>query len=207
MTILLFTQIVFVCLIGAMSPGPSMVVVINNTIFKNKINGIITALGHGFGIGIYAICAVIGIGLIIENSVYIFNIMRVLSIIFLFYLGITSITVDSKLNFNRKNFNGGLSSFFDGFAISILNPKILIWFIAIYAQFMSLENDIVINISLVLIASTVDATWYIILVNLISSKNLNKLIRDNLELLQKIIGYIFIIISLILLIRLFIWNY
>ena len=42
MTTLLFTQIVFVCLIGAMSPGPSMVVVINNTIFKNKINGIIT---------------------------------------------------------------------------------------------------------------------------------------------------------------------
>ena len=132
MTILLFTQIVFVCLIGAMSP-PSMVVVINNTIFKNKINGIITALGHGFGIGIYAICAVIGIGLIIENSVNIFNIMRVLSIIFLFYLGITSIRVGNKLNFNRKNFKGGLSSFFDGFAISILNPKILIWFIAIYA--------------------------------------------------------------------------
>ena len=60
-----------------MSPGPSMVVVINNTIFKNKFNGIITALGHGFGIGIYAICAVIGIGFIIENSVTFFNIMKI----------------------------------------------------------------------------------------------------------------------------------
>ena len=37
MTILLFAQIVFVCLLGAMSPGPSMVVVINNAIYKNKI--------------------------------------------------------------------------------------------------------------------------------------------------------------------------
>ena len=34
MTILLFVQIVFVCLLGAMSPGPSMVLVINNSILK-----------------------------------------------------------------------------------------------------------------------------------------------------------------------------
>ena len=51
----------------AMSPGPSMVVVLNNAIFKNKINGILTALGHGLGISIYAICAVIGIGLILKQ--------------------------------------------------------------------------------------------------------------------------------------------
>ena len=54
MTFLLFIQITFVCLLGAMSPGPSMMVVINNAIFKNKFNGILTAIGHGFGIGIYA---------------------------------------------------------------------------------------------------------------------------------------------------------
>ena len=68
MTVLLFFQIVFVCLLGAMSPGPSMMVVINNAIFKNKFNGILTALGHGFGIGIYALFAVIGVGIVIETN-------------------------------------------------------------------------------------------------------------------------------------------
>jgi LysE type translocator. len=48
MTILLFAKITIVCLLGAMSPGPSMVVVINNAIYKNRINGILTAIGHGF---------------------------------------------------------------------------------------------------------------------------------------------------------------
>ena len=73
MTFLLFIQITFVCLLGAMSPGPSMMVVINNSIFKNKFNGILTALGHGFGIGIYALFAVIGIGLIIKTNFYLFR--------------------------------------------------------------------------------------------------------------------------------------
>ena len=67
MTFILFLQIAFVCLLGAMSPGPSMMVVINNAIFKNKFNGILTALGHGFGIGIYALFAVVGIGILIET--------------------------------------------------------------------------------------------------------------------------------------------
>ena len=67
MTLLLFIQITFVCLLGAMSPGPSMMVVINNAIFKNKFNGILTAIGHGFGIGVYALFAVVGVGLIYKQ--------------------------------------------------------------------------------------------------------------------------------------------
>ena len=87
MTIILFFKIVLVCLLGAMSPGPSMVVVLNNAIFKNKLNGILTALGHGLGIGIYALFAVIGIDFIIEKNLAFFNSLKLLSVIFLFYLG------------------------------------------------------------------------------------------------------------------------
>ena len=37
MSLLIFLKIFAVCLLGAMSPGPSMVVVINNAIFKNRV--------------------------------------------------------------------------------------------------------------------------------------------------------------------------
>ena len=86
MTIFLFFQIAFVCLLGAMSPGPSMIVVINNAIFKNKIHGIITALGHGLGIGIYASFAVLGIGIVIQTNLMLFNLLKIISIFFLFYM-------------------------------------------------------------------------------------------------------------------------
>ena len=64
MSLLIFLKIFAVCLLGAMSPGPSMVVVINNAIFKNRLNGILTSIGHGIGIGIYALFAVLGLSLI-----------------------------------------------------------------------------------------------------------------------------------------------
>ena len=202
MTVLLFFQIVFVCLLGAMSPGPSMMVVINNAIFKNKLNGILTALGHGLGIGIYALFAVIGIGLIIKSNLMIFNSLKILSIIFLFYLGIQAIIKTNQLELSEIDVKDGIQSFFQGLTISILNPKILIWFLAIYSQFMSLNNDKFFNLSLILIASVVDALWYLLLVNLVTSKSVFKLLRNKSYLIQKIVGCLFIILSIILLIDL-----
>ena len=45
----------------------------NNAIFKNRYHGILTSIGHGLGITIYAIFAVIGIGLIIKTNIVVFN--------------------------------------------------------------------------------------------------------------------------------------
>ena len=204
MTAILFTQIVFVCLLGAMSPGPSMVVVVNNAIFKNKFNGILTALGHGFGIGIYALFAVLGIGFIIESNLTVFNAIKILSIFFLLYLGVKAFIQENKLDFGQNKIESGGISFFQGLGISILNPKIFVWFVAIYSQFMSATNDIFFNISLIVIASVIDALWYIFLVNLITYERVLMLIKNQAYKIQRLIGFLFITISIILFLSLFI---
>ena len=204
MTFLLLSQIFFVCLLGAMSPGPSMVVVVNNAIFKSKFSGILTALGHGFGISIYALCAVIGIGVVLQTNIIVFNSIKLLSIFFLFYLGTQTIRSRRKNEFGVNQNISVTKSFAQGFMISIFNPKIFIWFIAIYSQFMSYDNNMSLNIMLVLVAGTVDAFWYILLVNMVTSKSVLNKIKKRLGLVKLIVGYILIFISLILLIEIFI---
>ena len=201
MTLILFFQIFFVCLLGAISPGPSMVVVINNAVFKNRYHGIMTSIGHGIGISVYAIFAVIGIGLIIEANIIVFNSIKLISIAFLFYLGVTSLRNNQKIQFNKKELNRGITSFLQGFSISILNPKIFAWFVAFYSQFMSASNDIKFNIYLVLIAGIVDSCWYIILTLSVTSGMSLDFIKSRSANLQKIIGYLFLIISAFLLIN------
>ena len=200
MALITFSQIFFVCLLGAMSPGPSMVVVVNNALFKNRYHGILTSIGHGIGIAVYAFFAVIGIGLVIQTNIMVFNGIKILSIIFLAFLGIISITNKSSLDFNKKDIKGGVKSFLQGFSISILNPKIFIWFVAIYSQFMSVKNDIIFNSYLVITAGVVDATWYVILTLVVTSSTTLNFIKDKIYVLQKIIGCFFIIISIILMI-------
>ena len=204
MSLLIFLKIFVVCLLGAMSPGPSMVVVINNAIFKNRLNGILTSIGHGVGIGIYALFAVLGIALIIKTNLYVFNVIKFLSIIFLVYLGVNLMITNDKLEFDGKDINSGFTSFLQGLSISLLNPKIFIWFVAIYSQFMSVDNDMIFNTILILTASIIDAIWYVILTLLVTTNIALDFIKDKSVLLQKFVGCVFIIIGALLLIELLI---
>ena len=201
MSLVLFLQIFFVCLLGAMSPGPSMIVVINNAVFKNRIHGIYTSIGHGIGISIYAVFAVVGISFIIETNVFIFESIKILSIIFLIYLGVKSLKTNNKINFNENKIKENAASFFQGFSISILNPKIFTWFVAFYSQFMSVNNEVKFNVFLVLIAGIVDTCWYILLTILVTSGISLNFIRSKSFILQKVIGSLFITIGLLLLIN------
>ena len=196
MTLLTFAQVFSVCLLGAMSPGPSMAVVINNAIFKGRYNGILTAIGHGIGITVYATFAVLGLGLIIKTNLFLFNGLKILSIIFLIYLGVISILKKEKLDVERKDVKQNTISFLQGFSISILNPKIFVWFIAIYSQFMSTNNDLIFDIYLILIAGITDACWYIILTLAITTSPALRFFQTKVTIIQKIQGFFFITLGL-----------
>ncbi len=203
MSLFIFLKVIAMCLVGAMSPGPSMVVVINNAIFKNRYHGIITSIGHGIGISIYAVFAVIGIGMIIKTNLILFNSIKIVSIIFLIYMGVKSIFNKKSIDFENKNFKGGATSFFQGFAISILNPKIFIWFIAIYSQFMSEKNDFLFNAYLVITAGIVDSVWYIFLTILTTSSVSLNFVKKNNYVLNKITGYLFIFLGMALFVNIY----
>jgi threonine/homoserine/homoserine lactone efflux protein len=203
MTLITFGQVFIVCLLGAMSPGPSMAVVIHNAIFKGRYNGILTSIGHGLGIAIYATFAVLGLGLIIETNIIIFNSLKILSIVFLIFIGMKLILNKEKLNLEKKDVKENTISFLQGFSISILNPKILVWFIAIYSQFMSVNNGLIFNIYLVLIAGIVDAFWYIFLTLAVTTASALTFFQTKILLIKKIQGFIFVAIGLVLLVDLF----
>ncbi len=204
MTLLTFAQVFSVCLLGAMSPGPSMAVVINNAIFKGRYNGILTSIGHGIGIAFYATFAVLGLGLIIKTNLFLFNGLKILSIIFLIFIGVKSIFNKGRLNLEKKDIKENTISFFQGFSISILNPKILVWFIAIYSQFMSTDNELIFNIYLVSIAGIVDACWYIILTLAVTTASALSFFQTKLTFIQKIQGFFFIALGIGLMVNLII---
>ena len=202
MTLITIGQVFTVCLLGAMSPGPSMAVVIHNAIFKGRYNGILTSIGHAIGIAFYATFAVLGLGLIIEANIFIFNSLKILSIIFLIFIGTKSILNKKKLDLEKKDTKEKTVSFLQGFSISILNPKILVWFIAIYSQFMSQNNELIFNIYLISIAGIVDACWYIFLTFAVTTASALTFFQTKIIIFQKIQGFIFLAIGVGLFIKL-----
>ena len=54
-------QFASICIVGAMSPGPSMALIIRNSIKYGRVSGLLSSIGHAIGIGIYAAISVVGL--------------------------------------------------------------------------------------------------------------------------------------------------
>tara|TARA_B100000242_G_C42980300_1_gene454984 strand:- start:229 stop:837 length:609 start_codon:yes stop_codon:yes gene_type:complete len=202
MTLIFWLQFAAVCIAGAISPGPSLALIIRNSTKYNRLSGIITAVGHGLGMGIYAIFAVTGLSIILTTNIYIFKSIQIAGIVLLFVYGIMFIVQknkDFKIENNQKKFN----SFLQGFSISILNPKILIWFSAVFSQFIISDSTLLTNSILVLTASIIDGIWYILVALIVTSYSLKDFFKIRANTIQKISGSILVIISVLLIIDFF----
>ena len=195
---LFWVQFAAICLIGAMSPGPSMALIITNSIKYGRLSGILFSLGHAIGIGIYATVSVLGLQFILINNLFLFNAIQFCGSVFLLILGMLFLR-DTAHNLSLENEQKNVNSFMQGFAISILNPKILIWFAAIFSQFIEISSTNFVKLAMVLIASSIDGLWYIILTIVVTGFGLKQFLEHNTNIIQKISGVVLISISIIIL--------
>ena len=195
---LFWVQFAAICLIGAMSPGPSMALIIRNSIKYGRLSGILFSLGHAIGIGIYATVSVLGLQFILINNLFLFNAIQFCGSVFLLILGILFLR-DSAHDLSLENEQKNVNSFMQGFAISILNPKILIWFAAIFSQFIEISSTNFVKLVMVLIALSIDGLWYIILTIVVTGFGLKQFLEHNTNIIQKISGVVLISISIIIL--------
>jgi|TARA_B100001540_G_C15700958_1_gene593851 threonine/homoserine/homoserine lactone efflux protein len=202
MTLIFWLQFVAVCIAGAMSPGPSLALIIRNSTKYNRLGGIMSAIGHGLGMGIYAIFAVTGLIIILTTNIYIFKSIQIAGIIFLFIFGILFI-IQKNEELNIENNQNKLNSFFQGFSISILNPKILIWFSAVFSQFVRSDSTFLTNSILVITASAIDCIWYVVVALIVTSYGLKDFFQKRINAIQKISGTVLVLISILLIINFF----
>ena len=200
MTFFVWSQFAIVCIAGAMSPGPSLAIVIRNNVNFNRLAGILTSIGHGIGIGVYATLAVLGLGLILQTNQTVFMIIQIIGLVLLFLFGLMFVFQKNKQD-KKEEKQSQLNSFLQGFTIAIINPKILIWFTAVYSQFIAIDASFYFNSILVLTASLIDAIWYIIVSILVTGYGLKNLLIKKKLMIQKTTGIVLIIISLMLLYR------
>ena len=202
MTLIFWFQFAAVCIAGAMSPGPSLALIIRNSTKYNRLGGIMSAIGHGLGMGIYGIFAVTGLIIIMTTNIYIFKSIQIAGIIFLFIFGILFI-IQKNEELNIENNQNKLNSFLQGFSISILNPKILIWFSAVFSQFVRSDSTFLTNSILVITASAIDCIWYVVVALIVTSYGLKDFFQKRINAIQKISGTVLVLISILLIINFF----
>ena len=154
-----------VFILGAMSPGPSLAVVLRNTMVGGRRQGVMTGIGHGIGFGIYAFLAAAGIAtaLTLHESTEV--VLKWGGIALLLWLGFNFLKASRGEPYespgDASHGPSGRVGFAQGFAIALLNPKILAWMLALYAPFIESDIDTETLLGMGLLGMAIDGTWYV----------------------------------------------
>ena len=182
-----------ICVAGATTPGPSLLVIVYINNRNGMISGIIASIAHGIGIFIYALISIYAISFINKNLPTITPTLQLTGALFLIFISYKMIFFKSYEKIFQKNLQVSkkyLGSFLLGLTTSIINPKILIFLTSVFSQFINDELSDYTKIGIGLLAGIIDAVWYILVSY---SVNLKKL-RDYIILKQKLVFFIFGII-------------
>lgn len=159
-----------ICVMGAISPGPSLALIIRNTVQGGQGHGVATALGHGLGVGIYALITALGLSVLITQTPLLFDIIRYVGAAFLAWLGIKALLAKPASGAVEEESHGlrGRQGAFEGFMVAFLNPQLAIFFIALFSQFVHADTGWREGGIMMLTAGGIDAVWYVLVALVLS---------------------------------------
>ena len=188
-----------ICLLGACSPGPSVVAILGFVFSGGRKSGISASIGHGLGVFGYAIICALGLGFLIEIYGTFFTLVQFLGAFFLLYLSFIIIKgsiVEKKTSHNVINIDSEKNRFIEGFLIAILNPKIAVFFLSLFSQFLSSEQTHITHLFMSILAGGIDTIVYCIIVILASTKGTASFLENHGSKVSLIFGIMLIFLSL-----------
>ena len=186
-----------VCGLGAMSPGPSLAVVMKNTLSGGRLEGMKTAVAHGAGVGIYAFGAAAGLTVLITGSPLVFRFIQWLGAAFLAYLGLQSLI--GRTAFREPSDPAenpiqvhGLRS---GFLTAFLNPKLAIFFAALFSQFVSVQAGMGEKLLMAVTAAVIDTSWYLFVAFSLSHLRILQFVQRKSGVLGVLFGLVLLVVA------------
>lgn len=196
MTLSAWLSLALVCLLGAMSPGPSLAIVVRHSVTSGTHAGVICALSHGFGIFLWAALMVSGLGALLFAQPTWFDSLRALGAGFLLYLGCRALMAQRGACANTREANGGGGKAArEGLITALSNPKVAIFFAALFSQFIQPDATLNTQLMIATTAAVIDALWYMVVAILLSRPLWSGYYTRHGSLLDRGFGVILIVLS------------
>ena len=191
------------CLAGASSPGPSLALLVQTIIKDGRRAGVVFGLAHGLGIFFYAFVVASGLNVALSFVPFLESFIEISGLIFMVYLAFlmfkSSLTIGQSEEVEELKASHSISRHArSGFLIVFLNPKVAIFFLAIFTQFLGEASSFEAKSIMVLTATVIDAGWYVLITFIIAMPRFVQILEPNSKRLEFILGCIFVIICILL---------
>lgn len=190
-----FYSIGVLILVSAMLPGADFVMVTKNTLLHSRRAGLFTSLGIASGLIVHATYCILGLAVLISQSLLLFSIVKYLGAAYLFYLGFKMIreknqnpATNIQVEVKHKTDVSASKAFIQGFLTNVLNPKCSMVFLAIFTMVIKPDTPFKLEAWLTLEMFLIVFFWFAFVTLIFSHQRLQQGLRSLQQHLNKIFG-------------------
>ena len=197
---------------GAASPGPSLALVVRTALAHGRLAGVTVALAHGVGVAIYALAVVFGVSGLVTRVDGAMLLIQILGASFIIYLGAKMLRAglkglivgDTSPLHPDNECSDKVTAVVharEGLLIVVLNPKIIVFFVAIFSQFLSPSLSLSTQLAAAALAGVIDASWYGVMALIVSKKGVRDKLQRAANPLDVFFGVLLITVALLVLLN------
>jgi len=188
-------------------PGPAILLAVSNGLTAGMKDVCSSSFGHITGLVVTGTISVIGAGTILQSSAMALIAIKGIGSLYLVYLGVKRISdryvIAQKIS-QQTNTNAHylFDKYKEGFFLSLFNPKPVVFFVAVFPQFISPNDNAEMQFSIMLTAFMI-ISYFSLMSYGFFSKSVRFLLKDSAAVskLNLSIGLIFIVAGLFFLIE------
>ena len=179
-------------------PGPDMVLVLRNTLVSGRRAGLRTSVGILSGNLVHITYCVLGIGLLISQSILAFSALKYAAAAYLIYLGIMSFrsgakTLDTKDIDRQRPTNAW---FVQGFVNNLLNPKGTLFYLGVFTTVITPETSASVMLLLIVSMMLVSASFWLIFVYTMDRPTIRAFAERSQRIVNRICGALLVLLGI-----------
>ncbi|MDE3735664.1 LysE family transporter [Pseudomonas resinovorans] len=170
-----FLTVALIHLLAVASPGPDFAIVVRQSVAHGRRAGTWTALGVGMGIFVHVAYSLLGIGLIVSQSIMLFNALKWAAAAYLLYIGIKAlrakpadpVAAEASLMAGERSPRG---AFVTGFVTNGLNPKATLFFLSLFTVVINPHTPLTVQAGYGVYLACATAAWFSLVALLFSHR-------------------------------------
>ncbi|WP_225775258.1 LysE family translocator [Pseudomonas sp. Marseille-Q5115] len=169
-----FLAVAAIHLLAVASPGPDFAVVVRESVTHGRRAGTWTALGVGSAIFLHVGYSLLGIGLIVSQSIMLFNVLKWLAAAYLLYIGFKALRAkpgsEGPNDLHReRQVRSPRDAYVAGFMTNGLNPKATLFFLSLFTVVINPHTPLLVQAGYGVYLAIATAVWFCLVARLFSN--------------------------------------
>ncbi|MFE6825584.1 LysE family translocator [Streptomyces sp. NPDC057690] len=182
--------VALITVLAVIAPGADFAMIVRNSYLYGRRTGLLAATGVAAGVLVHVTYTMLGVGLLIASSTFLFTVIKLIGAAYLIYIGVRTFRTKGEVEVDLTGRTGltPLAALRAGFLTNVLNPKTTLFVVSTFSQVVSPGTPVQEQVGYGLFMSMAHLLWFGVVAVFFSHDRMRTLMLRGQKVLNKVIG-------------------